>query len=188
MGDGFSSLSSWGKAHRGNNGRGAGMTWEGDGRFANRPYEGGSGWIACHPVFTGGRLCAGMTRGWVPASARTREGMMGDGFPSRLHGGRLFAGMTRGWVPASARTRVGMGSRPCLHGGRLFAGIDEGMGPRIREDTGGGGGWVPVPVFMGEDSARALARGWVPASARTREGMGQVKGGGAASSGGFLRR
>ena len=31
-----------------------------------------------------------------------------------------------------------MDSRPRLHGDRLSVGIDEGMGPRIREDKGGG--------------------------------------------------
>ena len=44
---------------------------------------------------------------------------------------------------------MGMGSRPCLHGVRLCAGIDEGMGPRIREDKRGGGGWILIPVFTG---------------------------------------
>ncbi len=90
----------------------------------------------------------------------------------RLHGGRLFAGMTRGWVPASARTRVGMGSRPCLHGGRLFAGIDEGMGPRIREDKGGGWGMGSRPCLHGGRLIAGMTRGWVPASARTRVGVG----------------
>ena len=36
-----------------------GMMWEGEGRFANRPYGGGDGFPPT--VFTEGRLCAGIT-------------------------------------------------------------------------------------------------------------------------------
>ena len=63
------------------------------------------------------------------------------------------------------------------------------MGPRIREDKGGDGNGFPPPIFTGQAlcgndggmgrrvSARDACprygrRGWVPASARTREGVG----------------
>ena len=86
----------------------------------------------------------------------TDGGGMGDGW------GRRFGVRERGWVPASARTRVGGdGRRP----GTSLRGTGEGMGPRIREDTDGGG--------TGDGWGRRFGvreRGWVPASARTRVG------------------
>ncbi len=85
--------------------------------------------MGSRPCLHGGRLFAGMTRGWVPAYARTREGM-GMGSRIRLHGGRLSAGMTRGWVPAYARTR---------EEGTGMAGEGEG-GSRTRP-YGGVGRW-----------------------------------------------
>ena len=76
-------------------------------------------------------------------------------------------GEGRGWVPASARTtEVGPGSAQGQRSG-------EEMGPRIREDNGGEGGWVPAPVFIGSLALRGgneVGRRWVPASARTTEG------------------
>ena len=163
VGDGFSSLSSWGKALRGNNGRGAGMTWEGDGRFANRPYEGGSGWIATPS--SRGQALRGHDEGMGPRIREDNGRGWGMGSRPCLHGGRLCAGMTRGWVPASARTREGrwgMGSRPCLHGGRLFAGMTRGWVPASARTTGGGGGGrlkgkgLPVAAgFSGDDASKA---------------------------------
>ena len=52
-----------------------------------------------------------------------------------------------------------MGSRPCLHG--VGAGIDGRGWVPVREDKSGG--WILIPVFTGEDSSRALTRGWVSA-------------------------
>ena len=102
----------------------------------------------------GGGLSAG-EGGWVPAFARTREGIgrpLGQrvgGFPTTVisRAGSPWGG--RGWVPAYARTtrgdgsphprgqRVRVDSRFRLHGGRAVRG-GRGMAPRIREDTGGG--------------------------------------------------
>ena len=49
-----------------------------------------------------------------------------------------------------APTEAGMDSRPRLHGGRLCAGETEGgMGPRMREDTGGGD-FTPILTFPPE--------------------------------------
>ena len=80
-------------------------------------------------------------RGWVPASARTREG---EKMGPRI---REDTGRGRRWVPAFARTREG-----------------EKMGPRIREDTGRGEDGSP------HSRGHGRGRRWVPASARTREG------------------
>ena len=92
----------------------------------------GGGWVPAL-VFTGGRRFVGTTEagawGWVPASARTREGRG----PTRLCGrgtaGRFSVGTTEpgswGWVPASARTREGWVPALVFTGGRLFAGTTE---------------------------------------------------------------
>ena len=139
----------------------------------------------------GDRLPAG-GRGWVPASARTTGG---GGFPLPSSRGQAPCGGTGmgpriredngwGWIPASVVTgagflrgdgdgsphprgqRVGMDSRFRLHWGQALRG-GTGIGPRIREDNGGG--WIPAPVFTG-GRLPAGGRGWVPASARTTGG------------------
>ena len=92
--------------------------------------------------------------GWILASVFTGTGAGG-----------------RGWVPASARTTrtTGGGGFPLPSSrGQAFCG-GTGMGPRIREDNGGG--WIPAPVFTG-GRLPAGGRGWVPASARTTGGGG----------------
>ena len=49
-----------------------------------------------------------------------------------------------------------------------------GMGPRLREDTGGGrGGWIPAPVFTRPGSSREQRVGW--AQARQRGWGGRVQ-------------
>ena len=71
--------------------------------------------------------------------------------------------MTRGWVPASARTREGVGDgfSSLSSWGQALRGHDEEMGPRIREDTGGGcgrlkGKGLPVAAgFSGDDASKA---------------------------------
>ena len=80
------------------------------------------------------------TRGWVPASARTRGGK--DFTPILAFPPPRGKEKERGWFPVSVfkgeGKREGMVPRLCLHEVRLCAGIHEGMGPRVREDTGGG--------------------------------------------------
>ena len=153
--------------------------------------------VGSHPCLHEVRLCAGIHEGMCPRIREDTGGgkdftpilafppqggrkKRGDGSPSlssrgqalrrhsrgdgstrpRGHGGRLCAGI-----------HEGMGSRPCLHGGRLCAGIHEGICPRVREDTGG------------EDFTPILA--FPPQGGRNKRG---AEVGGAASSGGFLRR
>ena len=93
-----------------------------------------------------------------------------------------------GWVPAYART-TGGGGRPL---GASLRGAEEGMGPRIREDNGGGEfplpssrGWLSVCGGTGmgprirrvhEGRLSAGGRGWVPAAARTTGGGGRPLG------------
>ena len=92
----------------------------------------------------GGGLSAG-EGGWVPAFARTREGIgrpLGQrvgGFPTTVisRAGSPWEGW--GWVPAYARTTRGDGFPLPSSRGRAVRG-GRGMGPRIREDNGGGVG------------------------------------------------
>ena len=56
------------------------------------------------------------------------------------------------------------GGSQALRGGNEVG--REGLGPRIREDNGGEGRWVPAPVFMGRAGATEVGRRWVPASDR----------------------
>ena len=133
----------------------------------------------------------GHGRGKAPTRcAPAEEGRMGPRIREDTGGGRRPQGAPlrkkAGWVPASARTREGEGAhkvRPCGrrpdgsphprgHGrGKAptrCAPAEEGrMGPRIREDTGGGRRPQGTPL-------RKKA-GWVLASARTRDGEGAHK-------------
>ena len=138
----------------------------------------------------------GMTYGWrgVPACARTTGG---DGFPASSWGWALCGndgygdgsphGEDNGWgwilacvfAGGLCAGGTGMGPRMREDNGRgwilpasswgwaLCAG-GTGMGPRMREDNGWG--WILACVFTGVGPVRGV-RGWVPACARTREGM-----------------
>ena len=102
--------------------------------------------------------------GWVGMDSRIRlhggglsvgktEG--GAGSRIRLHGGRFSAG-GRGWVPASAeKTDGGEGGRMV---DRMALRVGDGMGPRIREDNGGG--WVSASVFTRASSSRGDGDGF----------------------------
>ena len=111
----------------------------------------------------------------------------GMGSRPRLHGGQALGrdgnnggGGIRGWVPASARTREGEWVPALVFtGGRLSVGTTEagaGMGPRIREDTGGG-----FPVFTGgrlwrEQRRRGLGDGSPHPRGHGRGGVPHVSG------------
>ena len=154
----------------------AGDVASGYGRGDGSPHPRGHGW-------RGGRrrgtVLRGTEEGMGPRIREDTGGGTGDGW------GRRFGVRERGWVPASARTRTvggratardvasgygrGDGSpHPRGHGwgdgrrlGTSLRGTGEGVGPRIREDTDGGG--------MGDGWGRRFGvreRGWVPASAR----------------------
>ena len=101
-----------------------------------------------------------MTRGWVPASARTREG---EDFTPILafplsSGSR---GHDEGMGPRIREDKRGDGFPSLSSWGKALRGHDEGMGPRIREDTGGGcgrlkGEGLPVAAgFSGDDASKA---------------------------------
>ena len=181
--------------------------WEGnrggwDGSPHPRGHGEGEGWIP-DPVFTGtgssreqqmgrdgGRTVSeppvrGMGTGelgWVPASARTREGegwvpdavFTGTGSSREQQmgrdGGRTVSEPSvrgkgtggLGWVPASARTREGEGWIP----DPVFAGTGSSREQQMGRD---GGRTVSEPSLRGKGTG---GLGWVPASARTREGEG----------------
>ena len=101
--------------------------------------------------------------------ARKREG---DGSPHSRGNGE-----GGGWVSVCARKRVGSAGTAGGWGvfmGEMVARGVEGMGPRIREETGGGrgngGGLGGEGVLMGGMVARRGNGGWVSVCASARRG------------------
>ena len=102
-----------------------------------------------------------MTRGWVPASARTREGD-GGWVPVPVFTGQALRGHDEGMGPRIREDKGGGRLHPHQPSrGAGSRGHDEGMGPRIREDNGRGcgrlkGKGLPVAAgFSGDDASKA---------------------------------
>ena len=141
-------------------------------------------------------------QGWVPASARTRDG---DGTGGSRTAPTGTGGLKEGWVRASAgTTEVGAGitgecgndvlrdgngcviallratTRVAPTGDGLIRQQDSSAPLRCarNDKLAGVRGWVPAHVFTRAGASREKWReGWVPASARTREGKGSAGGG-----------
>ena len=79
-------------------------------------------------------------RGWVPASARIREGWI----PVCVFTGASCEREGRGWVPASARTTGGEGFPPTVFAG---AGCERGDGDGPPHPRGHGRDGFPPTVF-----------------------------------------
>ena len=101
-----------------------------------------------------GNGCGIRRRGNQPGFHANTGGDIGAETRLEPHEGRLFVGMTvgestrhaprRGWIPAGDLCMGGYGF-PHAGKGLQTVGDGEGMGPRIREDNGGGGSDASSP-------------------------------------------